>query len=70
MRLAGMLYKRWLATEDARTRPEHADADGQTVPAHAPFSVGGSAMSYPGDPNAPADLVVNCRCTVIAADGP
>lgn len=54
--------KRWLATEDQRTRPDHREADGQTVPWGQPFIVGGFAMMHPHDPDAPAKEVVNCRC--------
>lgn len=52
--------KVWIATEDSRTRPEHREADGQRVPLESPFSVGGFSMLFPGDPSAPADLVINC----------
>lgn len=54
--------KRWLATEDSRTRPDHVEADGQTVPFGQPFIVGGFSMMHPHDPDAPAKEVVNCRC--------
>lgn len=54
--------KRWLATEDTRTRPDHVEADGQTVPFDQPFIVGGFQMQHPHDPDAPAKEVVNCRC--------
>jgi hypothetical protein len=54
--------KRWLATEDKRTRPDHVEADGQTVPFLQPFTVGGFQMMHPHDPTAPAKEVVNCRC--------
>jgi hypothetical protein len=54
--------KRWLATEDARTRPDHVEADGQAAPFGSPFIVGGFQMMYPHDPTAPAKEVVNCRC--------
>jgi hypothetical protein len=57
--------KRWLATEDARTRPDHVEADGQVVPFDQPFTVGGFQMMYPHDPTAPAKEVVNCRCTML-----
>lgn len=57
-------FKVWIATEDERTRPDHADADGQTVPINEPFDVGGYEMMFPGDENAPAEEVVNCRCTI------
>jgi hypothetical protein len=54
--------KRWLATEDQRTRPDHREADGQTVPFSQPFIVGGFQMQHPHDPDAPAKEVINCRC--------
>ena len=57
--------KRWLATEDQRTRPDHREADGQVVPWGETFDVGGFAMLYPHDPTAPAKEVVNCRCTML-----
>jgi hypothetical protein len=57
--------KRWLATEDQRTRPDHVEADGQAVPFGQPFDVGGFAMMYPHDPEGPAKEVINCRCTML-----
>lgn len=55
--------KRWLATDDQRTRPDHREADGQVVPFSQPFDVGGFAMMYPHDPDGPPQEVINCRCT-------
>lgn len=57
--------KRWLATEDQRTRPDHVEADGQVVPFGSPFIVGGFQMMYPHDPAGPAKEVVNCRCVLL-----
>jgi hypothetical protein len=65
LRDEGAETKTWLATPGPRTRPEHAAADGQTVPTDQPFQVGGYAMQMPGDPSAPPHLVCRCRCTVI-----
>lgn len=45
--------KTWLATADARTRPEHMALDGETVGIDEPFSNG---SMFPDD--------VNCRCTL------
>lgn len=56
--------KTWLATNDSHTRPDHADADGQTVPIADAFDVGGHPMQHPGDQSAPAEEVINCRCTI------
>ncbi len=59
------LNKEWLAAHDSRTRPDHAEADGQKVAMDEPFNVGGYEMDYPGALGAPASEVCNCRCTVI-----
>lgn len=56
--------KSWMATEDARTRPTHHIADGQTVPIPQPFNVGGSDLMFPGDPTGPPEECINCRCTL------
>lgn len=62
--------KRWLATLDSRTRDTHQDLDGQEVPVDQPFEVDDDQgnhyeIMYPGDPNADACMVYNCRCTMI-----
>ena len=54
----------WIATRDGRTRPGHADADGQTVPIGHPFDVDGEPLVYPGDPGGDPANTVNCRCTI------
>lgn len=58
------LEREWLATSDGRVRDEHADADGQRRGMAEPFSVGGYAADYPGDPALPASQRVNCRCAL------
>lgn len=60
--------KRWLSAADSRTRPSHAEANGQVVPFNEPFSVGGTAMMYPGEWGAPAAEVISCRCTCTYGD--
>jgi Phage Mu protein F like protein len=60
--------KTWLATNDARTRPTHSDADGQTVPFDQPYDVGGEDLMYPGDPDGSDEEVINCRCTELYSD--
>lgn len=64
----GFTHKRWLATEDARTRVEHRDADGQTVPVDSDFLIGGYTARFPADPSLPPHLSVNCRCTIVGVD--
>ena len=61
--------KQWWAVMDEKTRPAHAAAHGQTVPFGQPFNVGGYTMDRPGDESAPAELVINCRCSLLLNTG-
>ena len=58
------LNKVWLATEDARTRPAHAEADGQEVGMDEQFDVGGEKLDYPGDSSGSPENIIQCRCSV------
>jgi uncharacterized protein with gpF-like domain len=63
------LQKNWLSTRDARTREAHAGADGDIAELNGTFTLYDNTgnpheLQYPGDINAPAELVINCRCTV------
>ncbi len=57
------LVKVWLAIEDKRTRPAHAEADGQEVPMDEKFDVGGELLDFPGDPSGSPGNILHCRCT-------
>ena len=46
-------HKEWIAIMDDRTRPEHAEMNGEIVPKDALFSNG---LPYPQEPN--------CRCAI------
>jgi uncharacterized protein with gpF-like domain len=61
------LEKEWMATLDERTRTEHQELDGQRVATDKPFEVAGYKIKYPGDSSAPACMVYNCRCTMVAS---
>ncbi|MEZ3180792.1 hypothetical protein KYY02_19490 [Streptomyces pimonensis] len=61
------LVKQWITRHDQRVRETHADADAQLQLLDEPFTVGGVDMAYPGDPTAPANLTVNCRCVLALA---
>lgn len=54
-------YKQWIATADDRTRPSHAELDGETIPIDDVFDNG---CAFPGDPEGEAEEVINCRCTL------
>lgn len=58
------ILKEWVSRELITTRPAHARAHGQIQELEDPFSVGGEALMFPGDPTASARNVVNCLCTV------
>ena len=62
------LSKRWVSVGDARTRASHVIANGQVVPMHGKFNVGGKEMEYAGDPNGGASETINCRCVIIYED--
>lgn len=60
-------YKRkktWVAVMDDRTRPEHAEADGQEVDYDEPFIVGGEELMEPRDDSLGASdwNIYGCRC--------
>jgi len=57
--------KTWWTVGDDKVRPAHAAVHGVTVPWGQPFNVGGFSMQRPGDEGAPADLVINCRCSLL-----
>lgn len=64
------LVKQWLTRNDAKVREAHREVNGQIRLLADPFDVGGFEMQYPGDPTAPADLTVNCRCVMVATAPP
>lgn len=53
--------KEWIAVLDNRVRHSHANVDGQKRENDDPF---GNGLQFPGDPNAPASEVCNCRCSL------
>jgi SPP1 gp7 family putative phage head morphogenesis protein len=58
----GIQQKQWLATIDDATRDSHIQTNGEIVPIDQPFSNG---LMFPGDPDAPAEEVINCRCSLV-----
>jgi uncharacterized protein with gpF-like domain len=73
------LIKKWVATEDARTRSiarddqfDHVAMDGQTRPMDEPFDMpwlgeAGEplAIMYPGEAGLPGGATINCRCASV-----
>ncbi len=71
MAKAGKYVKRkWMTVDDERVRASHRRADGQVRAGNIPFTVGGVKMMYPGDPTAPLEQVINCRCWTEFVPGP
>ncbi len=59
------LSQEWNTAADERVRTSHAPMNGQTRPYGVPFLSGaGNELKYPGDPDAPPEEVINCRCSV------
>lgn len=57
--------KQWVARDDSRTRDTHAELSGTVVPATQYFITKvGTRLMYPGDPRAPVEEVINCRCYI------
>lgn len=59
------LYHTWIATDDDRTRYDHAQADGQKQYLEAPYEVGDNHyLLFPGDTSmdAPLEEIMRCRC--------
>ena len=57
--------KQWLATLDSRTRHWHRDLDGEVMETEEPFVNDFGEIMFPGDPDADAANVYNCRCTLL-----
>jgi HK97 family phage portal protein len=62
---AGIEGKEWLSSRDGRVRPTHDEADGTRVGLNEFFSVGGSELKHPGDPNGEPEEVIGCRCITL-----
>lgn len=56
------LVKQWVTRHDPRVRTAHDKVDGQLRLLTEAFTVAGVHMQTPGDPTAPPELVINCRC--------
>ena len=61
----GVEKREWLATQDDRTRDDHAFADGQVRAIDEPFQIGNELLMYPGYGSGSPEETINCRCTLI-----
>lgn len=67
MRRAEAPGKEWVTATDDRVRSAHRLVHGEVVPLDDYFMVDGFPMAYPGDPQAPVELIANCRCFMVAS---
>lgn len=66
---AGLAARSWITQRDDRVRESHAAVDRDVVAAGENFMVGGYEARFPGDPNLPIGLRINCRCILGWVDG-
>jgi hypothetical protein len=60
--------KQWVSQRDGRVRPSHRAAESAGwIPIEQPYNNG---LDYPHAPGAPADEVINCRCSQMFSDLP
>jgi uncharacterized protein with gpF-like domain len=65
----GVEEKEWISSRDSRVRETHESLDGDVVPRDQKFvSSSGAALAFPGDPDAPPEEVINCRCTIVGVN--
>jgi hypothetical protein len=60
-----MRSKTWITQADGRVRPSHAAQNNLTIPLADVFPNG---LRFPHEPGAPADEVIQCRCTMLFSD--
>ncbi|MEZ7005838.1 phage minor head protein [Streptomyces sp. AD55] len=58
------ILKTWQTRRDTHVRDAHRKVDGQSKRQGEPFVVAGVPMQGPGDPSAPPELVIRCRCVL------
>lgn len=60
-----VMHKRW-STRMVNSRDSHVALNGVEIPEGEKFhTIWGNALAYPGDPDAPAREVINCRCILV-----
>lgn len=75
MKASGVVTgKAWYSVGDNRTRASHKEVAAthgmsNPIPLDARFDVGGTLMTGPHDPTAPAGQVVQCRCRLLPVVG-
>jgi SPP1 gp7 family putative phage head morphogenesis protein len=65
-----IVQKKWLAVIDRRTRDDHKELDEKVVEKEASWTFEDKdgvtqTLKYPGDPDAPPEQTINCRCSMV-----
>ena len=57
----------WISRGDPKVRALHRTLHGKVRPPGTPFHTwpDGASLNYPGDPKAPIDAWINCRCAML-----
>ena len=59
------IMRTWRTVNDNRVRDAHDSMEGQEAGANEVFIDGnGNKLRYPGDPQAPIETTINCRCSL------
>lgn len=62
---ADLVTAKWKTAKDFRVRDTHRALDGKEVPFGETFiTPRGNRLRFPGDPSAPGEERINCRCTL------
>ena len=56
------LTKTWMTRRDSKVRSAHLLLQGKTIGLNEGFATDGASLRFPGDPLAPIELTINCRC--------
>ena len=56
--------REWVTAGDERVRDTHMDLDGEVRGPNEPFETGFAQLMFPGDPAAPPEEIINCRCAL------
>lgn len=68
---SGFRKKEWLAAKDEEVRPLHREMHGKVINTDDLWVFSdGNTLRYPGDPEGPDHLVVNCRCIEVVVPDP
>jgi len=64
------LNRVWITRGDHKVRDSHRDLHGEARSGTAPFKrTGAQVLAYPGDPRAPLDETIGCRCVLVYSTG-